>query len=126
MHVCMHVCVCVCVRARAGARVAQETHIQQWNVQNLAAGETLALKRMLWGADCEEGLQSLRIQESQCYHGLSIICCIHKAFTVWPPPASFPALPFSQTAVRLQNSSHITSYSYLNQEIEKGLCWVRD
>ena len=41
--------------------MAQETHIQQWKVQNLAAGETLALKRMLWGADCEEGLQSLAL-----------------------------------------------------------------
>lgn len=62
---CMHVCVCVCVRARAGARVAWETHIQQWKVQNLAAGETLALKRMLWGADSEEGLQSLALMSQE-------------------------------------------------------------
>ena len=58
-------CVCVCVRARAGARVAWETHIQQWKVQNLAAGETLALKRMLWGADSEEGLQSLALMSQE-------------------------------------------------------------
>ena len=37
----------------------------------------------------------LRIQEAQGYHGLSIICWVYKAFTVWPPPASVPALPFS-------------------------------
>lgn len=37
-----------------------------------------------------------------------------------------PSLSSCPSFQSLQNSSHITSYSYLNQEIKKGLCWVRD
>lgn len=37
-----------------------------------------------------------------------------------------PSLSSCPSFQSLQNSSHITSYSYLNQEIEKRPCWVRD
>lgn len=62
---CVGVGVCLCVFIqRVGLEWLGRQTIQEWKVENSAAGEPLRLRRILWCVDCEEGGHRLALGSS--------------------------------------------------------------